>query len=108
MGWRLEEVSIPAADGTMLEFTVVIKAEAIPAAAMAPIREAARGATMGRIEEIKISHETRDGKVIKLPRTVTHYAVELKKGNQGAEIVVDPSGKVIEAAKFGDEDKDKT
>jgi len=97
-----------AADGTMLEYTVVINARAVPAAAMTPIREAARGgATMGRVEEIKISHETKDGKVIKLPRTVTHYAVELKKGNQSAEIVVDPNGKVIEAAKFGDEDKDK-
>jgi len=96
-----------AADGTMLEYTVVIDTKAVPAAAMAPIREAARGATMGRTEEIKISYETRGGKVIKLPRTVTHYAVELKKGTQSAEIVVDPSGKVIEEAKFGAEDKDK-
>jgi hypothetical protein len=84
----------------MLEYTVVIDAKAVPAAAMKPIREAAVGATMKRVEEIKISFETKDGKVIKLPRTVTHYAVGLKKGDQTAEIVVDVAGKVIEPAKW--------
>lgn len=88
------------ADGTMLEFTLVIDAKAVPQAAMKPIREAAEGATMTRIEEIEISYETKDGKVIELPRTVTHYAVELMKGDQSAEIVVDPDGKVIEPAKW--------
>jgi uncharacterized membrane protein YkoI len=88
------------ADGTMLEFTVVIDAKAVPEAAMKPIREAAAGATMKRVERIEISHETKDGKTTKLPRTVTHYAVELKKGDQEAEIVVDAAGKVLEPAKF--------
>jgi uncharacterized membrane protein YkoI len=89
-----------AADGTMLQFTVVIDAKAVPEAAMKPIQEAATGATMKRVERIEISHETKDGKTIKLPKTVTHYAVELKKGGQEAEIVVDAAGKVIEPAKF--------
>jgi uncharacterized membrane protein YkoI len=89
------------ADGTMLEFTVVIDAKAVPAVAMAPIREAAAGATMTRIERIEISYETRDGKTLKLPQTVTHYAVELKKGDQTAEVVVDADGKVLEPARFG-------
>jgi uncharacterized membrane protein YkoI len=88
------------ADGTMLEFTVVIDAKAVPEAAMKPIREAAAGATMKRVERIEISHETKDGKTIKLPKTVTHYAVELKKGDQEAEIIVDADGKVLEPAKF--------
>jgi uncharacterized membrane protein YkoI len=88
------------ADGTMLEFTVVIDAKAVPEAAMKPIREAAAGATMKRVERIEISHETKDGKTIKLPKAVTHYAVELKKGDQEAEIVVDAAGKVLEPAKF--------
>ena len=48
----------------------------------------------------EISYETKDGKTIKLPQTITHYAVELKKGDEGAEIVVDAAGKVIEPAKF--------
>ncbi len=56
-----------AADGTMLEFTVVVEAKAVPPAAMKAVRKAAEGATMGRIEQIEISYETKDGKVIKLP-----------------------------------------
>jgi uncharacterized membrane protein YkoI len=88
------------ADGTMLEYTIVIDAKAVPAAAMKPIRAAAQGATMKRIERIEISYETKDGKTIKLPQPVTYYAVELKKGDQEAEIVVDADGKVIEPAKF--------
>lgn len=91
-----------AADGTMLEHTVVIDAKAVPSAAMKAIREAAAGATMGRIEEISMSHETRGGKVVKLPATVTHYEVELRRGGRKAEIVVDPKGGVIEPADFGD------
>jgi uncharacterized membrane protein YkoI len=99
---NLEKETDITADGTMLEFTIVIDAKAVPAAAMKPIRQAAEAAeaTMKRVEEIKISYETKDGKVIKLPKTVTHYAVELKKGDQTAEIVVDAAGKVIEAPKW--------
>lgn len=96
----LEKETDIAADGTMLEVTVVIDAKAVPSAAMKPIQAAAVGATMTRVEEIKITHETKDGKVVKLPKTVTHYAVELKKGDKTAEIVVDSDGKVLEEAKF--------
>jgi hypothetical protein len=90
------------ADGTMLEFTVVIDAKSVPEAAMTPIKKAAEGAraAMKRIERIEITHETKDGKVVKLPKTVTHYAVEMTKGTQSAEIVVDSGGKVIEEAKW--------
>jgi uncharacterized membrane protein YkoI len=90
------------ANGTMLEFTVVIDPKSVPSAAMKPIRQAATGATMKRVERIEISYETKNGKTIRLPKTVTHYAVELKKGDQEAEIVVDADGKVIEPAKFVD------
>jgi uncharacterized membrane protein YkoI len=88
------------ADGTMLEFTLVIAAKDVPDAAMKPIRAAAKGAKMKRIEEIKITHETKDGKVVKLPKPVTHYAVEMTKGDQEAEIVVDAAGKVVEEPKW--------
>jgi len=88
------------ADGTMLEFTIVIDAKALPAAAMRPVRKAGEGAVIKRIERIEISHETKDGKTIKLPRPVTHYAVEMIKGDQHAEIVVDAAGKVIEPARW--------
>ena len=96
----LEKETDIAADGTMLEVTVVIDAKAVPSVAMKPIQVAAVGATMTRVEEIKITHETKDGKVVKLPKMVTHYAVELKKGDQTAEIVVDSDGKVLEEARF--------
>jgi uncharacterized membrane protein YkoI len=88
------------ADGTMLEFTIVIDAKALPAAAMRPIRMAGEGAVVKRIERIEISYETKDGKTIKLPKPVTHYAVEMIKGDQTAEIVVDAAGKVIEPARW--------
>jgi hypothetical protein len=88
------------ADGTMLEFTVVIDANAVPAPAMQAIRKGSNGATLKRIERIEISYETKDGKAIKLPRPVTHYAVEMEKGDQQAEIVVAPDGKVLEEPKW--------
>ena len=91
-----------AADGTMLEFTLVIDAKAVPWAAMKPIREAAAGAKMKRVEEIKISNETKGGKVLELPATVTHYAVEMTKGGKTAEIVVDADGKVVEDPRWAD------
>jgi hypothetical protein len=89
------------ADGTMLEFTVVIDAKDVPEQAMKPIRKAAEGATMKRIERIEISYETKDAKTIKLPKSVMRYAVELSKGRESAEIVVARDGKVIEPARWG-------
>jgi hypothetical protein len=38
---------------------------------------------------------------LKLAKPVTHYAVELAKGNRSAEIVVDPGGATVEPAKWG-------
>jgi hypothetical protein len=97
------------ADGTMLEFTVVIEAKDVPEAAMKPIRKAADGATMKRIERIEISYKTKDGKAIKLPKPVTHYAVEMSKGSRSTEIVVAPDGEVIEPARWGsDQEKKKS
>jgi hypothetical protein len=97
------------AGGTMLEFTVVIEAKDVPKSAMKPIRKAAEGATMRRIELIEISYQTKDGKAMKLPRPVTHYAVELSKGGRSTEIVVAPDGEVIEPARWGsDQEKKKS
>jgi uncharacterized membrane protein YkoI len=90
------------ADGIMLEFTIVIEAKAVPAAAMKAIEKAAEGAKMKRIERIEISYETKDGKVIKLEKPVTHYAVEMTKGKQSAEIVVTPEGAVVEKPTWED------
>lgn len=84
------------ADGTMLEFTVVVSTEDVPAAAMNAVREAAAGATLGRIERTEISYETEDGKAIKLPKPITHYAVEIARDGKTTEIVVGPDGTVVE------------
>ena len=87
-------------DGTMLEITYVINKKSIPKDAMKPIEAAAKGAKMGRTERIEITHETKDGKVVKLGKPATHYAVEMTKGDQSAEITVDAKGKVIEEPKW--------
>jgi hypothetical protein len=90
-------------DGTMLEWTLVIQPKDVPAAAMKPIREAAQGATMGRTERIEVSYEPKEGKVVKLAKPETHYAVELKKGELTAEIIVNLDGKVLEPPKWVDQ-----
>jgi uncharacterized membrane protein YkoI len=96
----IEKETDITADGTMLEFTVVISAAAVPAPAMEAIRKGAGRAALKRIERIEIRYETKEGKTIKLPRPVTHYAVEMEKGDQSAEIVVAPDGKVLEEPKW--------
>lgn len=95
----IEKETDIAADGTMLEFTVVVDAEAVPAAAMNTIRQAATGATIKRIERVEMSYETKDGKVIRLPVPLTRYEVEMAKGGRRAEIVVAPDGEVVEPAR---------
>jgi uncharacterized membrane protein YkoI len=90
------------ADGIMLEFTIVIEAKAVPAAAMKTIEKHAEGAKMKRIERVEISYETKDGKVIKLEKPVTHYAVEMTRGKQTAEVVVTPQGAIVEEPKWED------
>jgi len=80
------------ADGTILEVTLVVEAKAVPAAAMKAIEKAAEGGKIGRIENIDIRYETKDGKAIKLAKPVTHFAAEVTKGDKTAEVVVTPDG----------------
>ena len=89
------------ADGIMLEFTIVVDAEDVPAAAMKTVRQAAEGAVTWRIEYIEISYETKNGMVVKLPETVINYAVEMTRGDKTTEIVVNPDGTVVEPARWG-------
>jgi hypothetical protein len=83
------------ADGTMLEFTIVVDAGDVPTAAMKTIHQAAKGAVIRRIEYIEISYETKDGSVVKLPKSIIHYAVEIARGGKVAEIVVNPAGTMV-------------
>ncbi len=95
---RTQKETDIAEDGTMLEYTVVVGKKTMPKPAMRTVEAAAkkRDAKMGRMERIEISYETKDGKVVKLDKPRTHYAVEMTKGDQMAEIVVDARGKVVE------------
>jgi uncharacterized membrane protein YkoI len=94
-GTLAKETDITAA-GTMLEFTVVIPAQEVPAAAMKAVRAAAKGAKIGQIERVEISYETKDGKAVKLDKSVVHYEVEITKRGKTSEIVVAPDGSVVE------------
>ena len=100
-----------AADGTMLEFSIVVAAEAVPAPAMKSIRDAAGGATIDRLEHAVIGYEAKDGKIVKLPELLNQYEAEMTKGEQRGEIAVAADGKVIEPAKWfnvkGEKDKDE-
>jgi hypothetical protein len=89
-----------AEDGTMLEFTLVIAADAIPAPVMKTINDAAKGATVGRLEKISVSYETKDGKVVKLPEALTRYAAEMAKGKKTAEVITNADGTVFEAPEW--------
>ena len=99
---KTEKETDIAEDGTMLEFTLVIDARAIPAAPMKSIRKAAAGARFGRMERIELGYETEDGKVVKLPETQIRFAAELSKGSKKTEVIVDRSGAVVERPDWGE------
>jgi hypothetical protein len=97
-----------AEDGTMLEYTVFVAKKTLPKKAMKQIEKAAEGLKMQRMaERIEISYETKDGKVVKLDKPKTHYAVMLIKDDKEAEIVVDGDGKVIEEPDWTTAEKSK-
>jgi hypothetical protein len=96
---KTEKETDIAADGTMLEFTIVVDAGDVPAAAMNTVRQAAEGAVTRRIEYIKIGYEIKNGRIVKLPKPVIHYAAEIARGDKATEIVVNPDGTVVEQAR---------
>lgn len=104
----IEKETDIAVDGTMLEVTIVVDAEAMPKTAMQTIQKTAKGAKIGQLERIEVSYETKDGKAIRLPKPITRYAAELAKGNQTAEVVVAPDGAVVEPAKWGEAKGEKS
>lgn len=88
----LEQETDIAADGTVLEVTLVVDAKAVPAAAMRAIKKAAVSARIIHIEKIDIRYETKEGKALKLARPVTHFAAEIARGGKTSEIVVTAEG----------------
>jgi len=91
-----EKESDIAADGTMMESTLVIVAKDIPAPAMKTIKKVAGKAKLGRMEWLETFYKTQEGKLVKLPKSEIHYACELRRGDQMAEVFVTPEGKVTE------------
>lgn len=89
-----------AADGTLLECTVIVDAKAVPAAVLEAVRKAVVGAKIKRIEQVEIRCESRDGKVITLPQSVTRFEVEITKKGRTTEVTVDPDGTVVNPVKW--------
>ena len=94
-GEREKEADI-AANGTMMESTLVITAKDIPPAAMKSIQKSANGAKLGRLEWLETFYKTKAGKLVKLSKSEIHYAAEMWRGDQTAEVFVTPTGKVTE------------
>jgi hypothetical protein len=94
-------------DGTMLEYTVVVEPRSIPYAAMYAIRNAATNGNIKRVERVECSHETKDGKVIKLDKPTIRFEAEMSRGKQVAEVVVAADGKVLKPAKWSEEKAEK-
>ena len=89
-----------AADGTLLECTVIVDAKAVPAAVLEAVRKAVVGVKIKRIEQVEIRCESRDGKVITLPQSVTRFEVEITKKGRTTEVTVDPDGTVVNPVKW--------
>lgn len=102
---EVEKEAEIAADGTMLEFTIVIAEKAVPRAAMDALRLAAGGAAIRRIERIELSYEIKDGKLLELPKQITNYEALLSSGEEYAEVVVSSAGEIVEAPRWGGDDE---
>jgi uncharacterized membrane protein YkoI len=103
----IEKETDIAADGTVIEVTVVVEPRSVPYSAMYAIRNAAPNGRVKRIERVEISYETKDGKAVKLDKPRVCFEVEMTKGNQVAEVVVAADGKVVKAAKWSDAKAEK-
>jgi uncharacterized membrane protein YkoI len=85
-----------AADGTIMEKTLVIEAKDLPAVVAKAIEKGSEGGKLGRIERIDITHESKDGKVVKLAKPIVHYSAEWTKGETSGEVTVDAEGNTAE------------
>jgi hypothetical protein len=100
-----------AEDGTVMDVATIIAMKDVPKAAAEAIQKAAADATIKQIEKsevrAEIQKEGEKGKIMKLATAKYIYEAELVKGNQTAEIQVDPDGKVIEGPKWSIKEAEK-
>jgi hypothetical protein len=101
----IEKETDIASDGTMLEVSMVIAEPAVPAAALAALRQSAGDAALTRIEKVEVSYAIKEGKVAHLLKSMTYYEALLSKDGQHAEVVVSPSGEMVEAPRWGEDDE---
>jgi len=88
----VEQETDIAGDGTILEVTLVVDAQAVPSTVLKAIATAADGGRVGRIEKSDINYKTKDGKIVKLAKPATHFAAEIVKGGKSSELVFTPEG----------------
>jgi len=96
-GGKHKDVDI-AADGTLMELTTRVDATEVPAAVMGAIQKSAAGGTILRIERDEIGYETKDGKVIPLPKPLTQYVALIARGEKKAEVTIAADGAIVEPA----------
>ena len=89
-----------AADGTMMESTLVVTQKDFSPAAMKTIQATAKGAKIGRCEWMKTYYEPKEGKLVKLAKPMVKYAAEMTKADKKAEVIVSETGKVVEAPEW--------
>jgi hypothetical protein len=101
-----------AEDGTVMDVASIIQMKDIPKVAADVIQKAAADAKakINQLEKsevrAEIQTEAGKGKIVKLAAVKYVYEAELVKGKEAGEIQVSPDGKIVEALKWGAEEKE--
>ena len=102
-----------APDGTLVEIETAVAQEAVPAAALQALQAADPAAKIDELKkieiraEIKKAEEEKPAELVKLATPKIVYEAELKKEGKEGEITVAADGKVVEALKWEEEEKEK-
>lgn len=89
-----------AEDGSLMNIETVVEEKDVPKPVLEAIKKAVTGGKVKEIGKSEIHAEAKEGKITKLDTFRYVYEADLEKGNQKAEVEVDPDGKVIEAPKW--------
>lgn len=100
-----------AEDGTVMDIATIVQMKDVPRAAAAAIEKAAAGATIKQLEKSEVRAEIKKeggkGTLVRLASPKYVYEAELVKGDQTAEVQVDPGGKIVEGPKWRTKGKEK-
>jgi hypothetical protein len=101
-----------AQDGTVMDVATIIQMKDVPKPAADAIQKAVvdAQAKIKQLERSEVRAELRieggKGKIVKLAAVKYVFEAELVKGEQTGEIQVSPDGKIVEALKWGAEEKE--